>query len=267
MMSSRFAASWATFARPLAGPVLAALACLSSGDARAHFQEIIPSTDAATAGGTVTLDLVFTHPMDRGPAMAMAKPRRMGVKTGPATEDLLGRLEPQTVDGKSAWRVSYDVKKPGGYVFFVEPAPYWEPAEGKMIVHYTKVVVDGFESGEAWDQMVGFPVEIEPLVKPTAIWTGNMFRGVVRKGGKPVPFAEVEVEWKNDGSIKPPHAGFSTQVIKADANGTFAYVMPRAGWWGFAALVDGDKPMKSPDGQQVPVELGALMWVRAVDMK
>ena len=42
--------------------------------------------------------------------------------------------------------------------------------------------------------------------------------------------------------------------------------MPRAGWWGFAALVEGDTPMKAPDGKSVPVEEGALIWVKATDM-
>jgi cobalt/nickel transport protein len=82
-----------------------------------------------------------------------------------------------------------------------------------------------------------------------------------------VPFAEIEVEWMNDGSVQPPADAFVTQVIRADAAGTFAYAMPRAGWWGFAALVDGDKPMRSPAGKDVPVELGGLMWVRATDMR
>jgi cobalt/nickel transport protein len=111
------------------------------------------------------------------------------------------------------------------------------------------------------------PVEIRPLVRPYGVWTGNVFRGVVLRNGKPVPFAEIEVEWMNDGSITPPSDAFITQVIKADASGAFSYAMPRAGWWGFAALVEGDKKMKSPTGKDVPVELGALMWVRAVDMK
>jgi len=57
-----------------------------------------------------------------------------------------------------------------------------------------------------------------------------------------------------------------TQVIKADANGVFAYSMPRAGWWGFAALIDGDEPMTAPTGEEVDVELGGLIWVRTVDM-
>ena len=56
-------------------------------------------------------------------------------------------------------------------------------------------------------------------------------------------------------------------MIKADANGVFSYTMPKAGWWGFAALVDGDEPMKSPGGETVDVELGGLIWVKTVDMR
>jgi cobalt/nickel transport protein len=116
--------------------------------------------------------------------------------------------------------------------------------------------------------MVGLPVEIEPLVRPYGLWTGNTFRGIVRKGGKPVPFAEIEVEYYNEGrAVEPPADPFVTQVVKAGADGEFAYTMPRAGWWGFAALVDGDEPMANPDGEMVDVELGGLMWVRVLDMK
>jgi len=116
--------------------------------------------------------------------------------------------------------------------------------------------------------LVGLPVEIEPLVRPYGLWTGNAFRGIVRKNGQPVPFAEVEVEYYNVGNqVKPPADPFITQVIKADGQGVFTYVMPRAGWWAFAALVDGDEKMKSPEGEAVDVELGGLIWVRTVDMK
>ena len=66
--------------------------------------------------------------------------------------------------------------------------------------------------------------------------------------------------------MKPPNDAFITQVIKADAQGVFAYAMPRAGWWGFAALVEGDEKMKSPDGRDAPVEMGGLIWVKATDM-
>ena len=81
-----------------------------------------------------------------------------------------------------------------------------------------------------------------------------------------MPFAEVEVEWVNDGSVTPPSDAFVTQVVKAGPDGVFTYALPRAGWWGFAALVEGDQSMKAPDGSEVPVELGGLMWVRAETM-
>ncbi|WP_428624082.1 DUF4198 domain-containing protein, partial [Sedimenticola sp.] len=156
---------------------------------------------------------------------------------------------------------------PGDYLFYLQPAPYWEPAEGKMIEHYTKVVVDAFDGASDWDRLVGFPVEIEPLVRPYGLWTGNLFQGVVKRNNEPVPFARLEIEWLNDGSVTPPADAYLTQVIKADANGTFSYALPRAGWWGFAALLEGPDKLPGPDGAAVPVEQGALIWVFARDMK
>lgn len=250
--------------------VLAAFAALTLSPtlAQAHFQEIIPNADIVAEDGdhTVSLDLTFTHPMEGGPVMEMGKPVRMGVVSPAGRQDLTKALvATKKGDGKTAYTLSHKLSEPADYVFYVEPAPYWEPGEGKNIIHYSKVVVD-LGSGEGWDKLVGLPVEIEPLVRPYGLWTGNLFRGIVRKDGKPVPFAEIEVEWKNDGSVKAPSDPFVTQVIKADAQGQFAYAMPRAGWWGFAALVDGNKS-KNPDGKLVPTELGGLIWVKAVDMK
>ena len=242
-----------------------ALLALAATPASAHFQEIIPSADVLPDGGRVGLDLVFTHPMERGPVMEMARPKRVGEVVDGATVDLTGALAEKKIDGKTAWTVSANLAAPGATIFFVEPQPYWEAAEKKWIVHYAKVVVDGWASGEGWSTLAGLPVEIEPLTRPTGLWTGNLFRGVVRQKGEPVPFAEIEVEWVNDGSVTPPNDAFVTQVIKADGNGIFSYAMPRAGWWGFAALLDGpDAP--GPKGEPGKTELGALMWVKATDM-
>jgi cobalt/nickel transport protein len=248
------------------------LACsLGSGavPASAHFQELIPSEDNVTPEGnrTVTLELTFTHPMARGPVMEMVKPKRFGVFSDGKIQDLMGTLKPRKVAGKSAWQATHKLARPGNYAFFVEPAPYWEPAEKKMIIHYTKVIVDAFGAGEGWDRPVGLPVEILPLARPYGLWTGNVFRGVVVKDGKPVPNAEIEVEWRNDGSLRAPADAYETQVIRADSQGVFVYGLARAGWWGFAALIDGDMPMKNPQGQDAGVELGGLIWVRARDMK
>lgn len=240
--------------------------CLSSA-AVAHFQELIPSDDVVADGGPVTLDLVFTHPMDGGPTMDMEKPQRFGVKRGDTVTDLTDRLEERKIDGQRAWQARDEIAEPGAAIYFVEPQPYWEPAEKKFIVHYAKVLVDGFASGENWDCMVGLPVEIEPLTRPTGLWTGNIFTGIVRKNGQPVPNAEIEVEYVNDGSVSAPNPAFVTQVLKADGNGKFSYAMPRAGWWGFAALTEADKSIKRPDGSLAPVEVGGLIWVKATDMK
>jgi len=252
------------------GMLLAGVMVLIASSARAHFQVILPSTDIVTAEApkTLRLQIVFTHPMEMGPVMEMGEPRQFGVLVAGTKHDLKPSLRKKKVQGKAAYECDYRVKAPGDYVFYVEPAPYWEPAEQKMIIHYTKVVVDAFGAEEGWDALVGFPVEIKPLVRPYGLWAGNVFRGIVLKDGKPVPFAEVEVEYYNEGKrVGIPADPFVTQVIRADANGVFTYAMPRAGWWGFAALVTADEKMRSPGGKMVEVELGALIWVRTVEMK
>ena len=235
-----------------------------------HFQVMIPSSDIVTTrdNKVISLDILFTHPMEQGPVMEMARPKQFGVMVRGEKKDLLTTLKSRKLDGKSAYTATHRLTRPGDYVFYLEPAPYWEPLEGKMIVHYTKVVVNGMGMEQGWDEQVGLPVEIEPLVRPYGLWTGNVFRGIVRKEGKPVPFAEIEVEYYNEKrTISIPSDPFVTQVIKADANGVFAYAMPRAGWWSFAALVEGDEQMANPDGEKVPVELGGLIWIKTVDMK
>ncbi len=239
---------------------------LTAAAASAHFLEILPSEDVLPKGGPVALELTFTHPMERGPVMELSRPLRFGVKANGKTTDLRAALRQIEKQGKTAWTASHELKEPGAAIFFVEPQPYWEPAEGKFIIHYAKVIVDAFASGKDWDAMVGLPVEIEPLTRPTGLWAGNIFRGIVRRNGKPAPFAEVEVEFVNDGSVTPPNDAFVTQVVKADAQGVFAYAMPRAGWWGFAALIESERKMKAPNGKDAPVELGGLLWVKTVAM-
>ncbi|RKK06185.1 DUF4198 domain-containing protein [Pseudoroseomonas wenyumeiae] len=239
---------------------------ISASPLQAHFQEIIPSSDVLPEGGTVTVDMVFTHPVEGGPVLEMARPAQAGVLLAGRKTDMTDRLVMKASGGKSAWSFTHDLPEPGAAIFYVAPRPYWEAAEGKYIIHYAKVIVDSYASGEGWDTLVGLPVEIRPLTRPTGLWTGNLFSGVVLKAGQPVPSAEVEVEFINDGTVKTPNDAFVTQVVKADANGTFTYAIPRAGWWGFAALLEGDEPMTSPEGRQVPVENGALIWVKATDM-
>ena len=244
----------------------------------AHFGVITPSDDIVTKEDPkrISLEVKFIHPMEMQ-YMEMAKPKRFGVIYKGKTEDLLGAL--QSTQGKGPdqdraftfWKADFTIKKPGDYTFFMEPTPYWEPAEDKFIVHYTKVGVNALGLEEGWDKPVGLEIEIVPLTRPYGFWTGNLFTGQVFLKGKPVPNAEVEVEYLNQSSdnkgiVKAPSDPYVTQVVKADKNGVFSYAMPRAGWWGFAALQDAAWKLKK-DGKPKDVEIGAVLWVHTIDMK
>lgn len=251
---------------------------LAAPAAMAHFGAIIPSDDIVSSEDPKTLhfEIKFLHPLERH-FMEMEKPKQFGVhhqgKTIPLTETLTPAKgkSPDQEKAFTFWKADYTIKRPGDYLFYCEPTPYWEPAEDAFIVHYTKVCVHalGLESG--WDEPVGLETEIVPLTRPYGLWTGNLFTGQVLLKGKPVPFAEVEVEYLNDSPgnvaiIVPPADPYVTQVVKADANGVFSYAMPKAGWWGFAALSEADWKLKHDDVDK-DVEIGAVMWVRTRDMK
>ena len=249
--------------------VLFLCACFAgAATAWAHFQVLLPSSDlAGQTNRVITFDIRFTHPMEGGPVMDMAPPVQFGVVLHDKKKDLKSALTKRSLNSARAYTACYTIKAPGDHLFFLEPAPYWEPAEGKWIIHYTKVIVNAFGYEDGWDKPVGLPVEIVPLTRPYGLWTGNLFRGVVLHNGKPVPFATIEVEyWNPQNNVKIPDDTFITQVIKADANGVFAYGMPKAGWWAFAALVDG-KPRPAPEGAMADVELGGVIWTRCVDMQ
>lgn len=234
----------------------------------AHFGVIIPSDDIVEKDEPreLGLKIMFIHPFE-GQYMEMAKPAAFGVLAQGTKQDLMDALKPVRVNGSTTWDASYRITRPGDYVFYVEPAPYWEPAEDTFIVHYTKVVVDAFGLEEGWDAEAGLKTEIVPLTRPYGLWAGNVFTGIVKVDGKPVPYADVEVEFYNHkDKINPPAGAFVTQVVKADGNGVFTYAMPRAGWWGFAALTTDEKKMKGADGNEYPVEIGAVIWVKTHDM-
>jgi cobalt/nickel transport protein len=234
----------------------------------AHFGMIIPSDSMVMQGEskTVKLTLSFSHPFeDQG--MELAKPRVFGVRSNGKKQNLIEILEKTRVMGHTAWAAPYKIMRPGVYMFYMEPQPYWEAAEDIFIVHYTKTVVTAFGDDEGWDEEIGLKTEIVPLSKPFGLYAGNVFQGIVKLNGKPVPFAGVEVEYYNKGTkIKAPTEYMITQTIKADQNGVFTYAAPTAGWWGFAALNRADYKLNH-DGEPKDVELGAVIWVEFHDWK
>lgn len=240
------------------------LAGFSPNKAFAHFLELIPQkTLIQTAEeANLSLDITFTHPFAGGPAMTMAAPSKFGVRVDGQNINLLTSLQGRMVDGKQAYRAEYQINRPGDHIFYMSPAPYWEAGEGKMIIHHTKVIVEAFGAMSGWDDLIGLPMEIKPLSRPYGLWSGNIFQGIVLKDGKPLPFAEVEIEYRGQGKVGAPAPAFETQVIHADAFGVFSYGLAAPGWWGFAALSEAKETMKSPTGKDVPVELGGLIWVK-----
>jgi len=251
---------------------------LAAGFAFAHFGVVKPSDDIITQedNKTIQVEVKFIHPHE-GHYMEMAKPKQFGVMVGGQKSDLLGSLKP--AKGKwtdqqqefTFWKADYTIKRPGDYTFYVEPAPYWEPAEDCFIIHYTKVCVDALGLEEGWDKPVGLKTEIVPLTRPYGLWAGNIFSGIVLVNGKPVPNCDVEVEYLNEaaegGMLPTPSDPYVTQVVKTDKNGVFSYAMPKAGWWGFAALNEGSEKIKGPDGKPKSVEIGAVYWVKAAAIK
>ncbi|EIJ41997.1 ABC-type Co2+ transport system, periplasmic component [Beggiatoa alba B18LD] len=236
----------------------------------AHFQTLLPSQDIVSfpQENKISLTLVFTHPMEQQPLMEMGEPKQFGVLVNGQKTDLLSTLKTVKQQGKTTYATEYSFTEPNDYIFYLEPAPYWEAAENKWIIQYTKVVVSAFDAETGWDNLVGFPVEIEPLVRPYGVWAGNVFRGIVKKDGQAVPYAKIEVEyWNEYNAVSIPADPFVTQVIKANAQGEFSYAMPRAGWWGFAAIVDSDTPINSPDRKPAVVEQGGVMWIQTRDMQ
>lgn len=254
--------------------VLMALFGLGFGtSASAHFQMIIPSDDMIKQDESrkINLDVKFWHPFE-GHGMNMVKPAQFGVLNSGKKTDLLPQLKAVKKKDRAgkemdAYAMDYSIRRPGDHIFFTEPKPYWEPSEESFIVHYTKVVVNAFGLEEGWDEEVGLKTEIIPLTRPYGLYSGNVFQGIVKVKGKPVPFSEVEIEYYDaQGQLSAIADPMITQVIKADSNGVFTYAMPRAGWWGFAALNEDDKTM-THEGKEYPVEIGAVLWVKTHDMK
>jgi len=241
----------------------ATAALLAAAPAAAHYGMIIPSDPMISQedGRSVALTLSFSHPFERD-GMVLDAPRAFTVTHGGETTDLLGSLDAAQVMGAPGFVLEHRLERPGSYVFAMEPRPYWEPAEDAFIIHYTKTYVTAYGDDGGWDAELGLATEIVPLSKPFGLWEHNVFQGIVKLDGAPVPFAEVEVEFYNEtGAASVPDELMVTQTVKADRNGVFTYAAPASGWWGFAALNTADYTLQQ-DGAEKAVELGAVIWVR-----
>ncbi|WP_461210697.1 DUF4198 domain-containing protein [Desulfocurvus sp. DL9XJH121] len=262
----------------------AALVLCFATSALAHFQMVYTPDIALEKGKRLHFSIVFTHPFEAGHTMDMGAPLEFYVKSqksedAPITKtDLMGELKPITwkslTNSGKAYEADAKVRSIGDYAFVLVPEPYFEAEEEIYIQQITKTVVNVAGVPTLWCQPLGLKAEIVPLDKPYALWAGNVFRGVVLSAGKPVPGADIEVEYLNHeplqdkkmfagkASAEAPQDSFVTMGIKADANGQFAFGIPKAGFWGFCAL--GVGPDKEYKGKELSQD--AVIWVKAVDM-
>lgn len=246
--------------------------------AYSHFQMIYTPESALEKASEIELKLVFTHPFEAGHTMDMKKPFEFFVLKKGRKTDLMSTLKPITwkslTNSGKAYESKVKLKGMGDNVFCLVPEPYYEKEEEIYIQQVTKMLVNTSGFPTDWDSETGLETEIVPLDKPYALWTGNVFRGIVKSGGRPVPYAEIEVEYlnhnplmdKNEFEAKAkadaPQDSFVTMGIKANADGEFTFGIPREGWWGFCAL--GSGPVKEYKGKELSQD--AVIWIQAKDM-
>jgi cobalt/nickel transport protein len=263
---------------------LAAASICMTGVAQAHFQMLYVEEAALQRGEQLEFAVVFTHPFAGGPTMAMGEPRIFSHTSslGGEKADLLKYLRPiewHTRDNRAAaYRATIPrelMRSMGDHVFVLEPEPYLEAEEDLYIQQFTKLIVNVGGVPGQWAEPQGLPVEIQPLSKPYANWTGGVFRARVLADGKPVPQARVEIEYLNhaidfennafgqQAYVTAPQPSFNVLSTYADAEGVVTIGLPRAGWWGIAALDIG--ATKTHKGK--PLSQDAVLWVQARDMK
>jgi len=196
---------------------------------------IIPDVDYVgnKNESTIGVKIMFAHPFD-GQTITMERPEEFGVIVNGDKVSLTNKLKETKVigynekDGHTGYFLKYTLEKPGDYIFYFISKPYWESADDKYTIHYTKVIVNGFELQDAWYKEIGLKTEIVPLTCPYTIYKGNTFSG----------------------------------IVKVDGNGVFSYSFPESGWWGFSAVNTDDKNEISYRDKLKKVEIGADLWIR-----
>jgi cobalt/nickel transport protein len=258
--------------------IIAAFAMIVAGatTASAHFQLLYtPEVNLARAAD-VTMKMVFWHPLENGPMMDMGKPQAVYYRHKGKNVDLTEEVSEVSFHGPINDAVAFEVTTPvrrlGDYIFVIEPAPYLEESEGIYIQQFTKSYLNRGGVPTDWMEPVGLPAEILPLNKPTNVMVGSSFTGRVLSDGKPVGNAEIEIEYmaaeldpQNNATFPPsvsPVPGGSI-VALSDSDGYFTFGIPRAGFWGFAALGVGAK--KTHNDKSLSQD--AVIWIRAFDFE
>jgi cobalt/nickel transport protein len=259
-------------------PALFALgaSAMISTTSQAHFQLVYTPEVNLEKAGDVAFKLVFWHPFENGHVMDMGQPEEFFYIHKGKKTDLLGSLKSIEFKGSqnsaAAYETTVPLKRTGDYIFGIVPAPYLEESEDIYIQQFTKSYVNRGGIPGDWMEPIGMTTEIVPLNKPTNVIAGSTFTGRVLADGKPVAGIEVEVEYmaaEPDMATNAPKAPTASPmkggavVVMSDENGYFTFGVPRAGFWGFAAL--GSGPEKEFKGKELSQD--AVLWIRAYDIR
>ncbi|MEP3276497.1 MAG: DUF4198 domain-containing protein [Stappiaceae bacterium] len=263
------------FVKKLALPFLSCLALLPA-PVGAHFQLVYTPEVNLQRAEDVPVRLIFWHPFENGHAMDMGPLEAFYVHHKGEKTDLIERVKPITFKGASneasAYEATVPVKRNGDYILVAVPSPYYEESEDIYIQQITKSFLNKGTVPTDWDQELGLPTEIVPLNRPTNIITGSTFSGRVLSQGKPVAGAEIEIEYmaaepdmETNTAGTPTVAAMNGGTISArsDEAGIFTFGIPKAGFWGFAAL--GAGPDTEHEGKELSQD--AVVWIKAEDMQ
>ncbi|MDC0738287.1 DUF4198 domain-containing protein [Cognatishimia sp. SS12] len=256
--------------------VSAAVAIAMPMLASAHFLMEYTEDTVIERPGDVPVKLVFWHPHEAGHVMTLERPEAFFVIHNGAKTDLMETLQETTFDGPSnsakAFIGAVPVKRSGDYVVVTVPAPYYEDSEDIYIQQITKTYLNRNGLPTDWDQPQGLATEILPLNKPYNVIAGSSFTGRVLSDGKPVAGAEIEIEYMaaepdlpgtgaKPATVSPMPGGAIVAI--SDDNGYFSFGVPKAGYWGFAAL--GVGPATEHNGKELSQD--AVIWIRAWDLE
>jgi cobalt/nickel transport protein len=244
--------------------------------AGAHFQLSYTPSVQIERPGDVPIKLIFWHPFENGHVMDMGRPLDVYAVHRGEKIDLMDTLSPITFQGASnsaaAFEAAVPVRRSGDYVLVTVPAPYYEESEDIYIQQITKAYLNKGTMPTDWAEPQGLKTEIVPLNRPTNVIAGSTFSGIVLSNGEPVAGADIEIEYMaaepdmDANSTTAPTASplpGGTVVAMTDADGLFTFGIPKAGFWGFAAL--GTGPDTQHEGK--PLSQDAVIWVRAYDLQ
>ncbi len=178
----------------------------------------------------------------------------------PERRDLLGDLEEIRYLNQKAWGANVALTQPGLYQFIIEGRPWWDAAHGRFLQHYVKTTLPVYGVERGWSLPAGLRFEIVPLSRPFGLTAPAMFSGVALMDGKPLAAASVRMARINTEKRSVPTSWHEDIAARTNNKGEFAFVLNQPGWWVCMASIPGD-PLKGPDGQPKPLQLGTLFWL------